>query len=140
MDTFISRLPIALALIIIGAAAYAVYSRWVIRRAGSRRLGLEQARAGVPTILYFTTPSCVPCRTVQAPALDRLSARFEQALQIVKIDAQAQPEIADHWGVLSVPTTFVIDSAGKTRFFNFGVTPAEKLQHQLAQVGLSQNG
>jgi thiol-disulfide isomerase/thioredoxin len=140
MDTFTSRLFIALALSLLGLAAYFAYNRWVIRHAQSRRLGLESALPGIPTILYFTTPTCVPCRTVQAPALERLSAKYHDAMQVIKIDAQEHPEVADHWGVLTVPTTFVIDPTGKARYFNPGVALAEKLQQQLEQVGVNVNG
>jgi len=140
MDTFTTRLLITFGLVIAGLAAYAAYNRWVIRHAQSRRLGLESALPGIPTILYFTTPSCVPCRTVQAPALERLSAKYHDAMQVIKIDAQEHPEVADHWGVLTVPTTFVIDPTGKARYFNPGVAPAEKLQEQLEHVGVNVNG
>jgi hypothetical protein len=47
------------------------------------------------------------------------------------VDASAQPEVAQEWGVLSVPTTFVIDASGKPRFVNHGVANAEKLIQQL---------
>lgn len=140
MDTFASRLLIAFSLAVLGCAAYFAYNRWTIRHAQSRHLGLEGAMPGVPTILYFTTPTCVPCRTVQMPALERLRARYHDAVQVIKIDAQEHPEVADHWGVLTVPTTFVIDTAGKARYFNPGVALAEKLQEQLEHVGINVNG
>lgn len=134
MDTFTLRLLVAFTLSLSGLAAYAVYRQLSVRRAQTKRLGLETMQAGLPTILYFTTPSCAPCRTVQAPAIAQLAALYKGALQVVKIDAQAQPEVADHWGVMSVPTTFVIDPAGKPRFVNNGVTRAEKLQEQLLSI------
>jgi thioredoxin 1 len=134
MDTLTPRLILALIIVAAGLIGYAVYYRLIIRQAQSKRLGLENARPGIPAILYFTTPSCAPCRTVQAPALERLMALYKGAVQVIKIDAQARPEVADHWGVLSVPTTFVIDPAGKPRFVNNGVTRAEKLQQQLLSI------
>lgn len=137
MDTFATRLIIALGLAVLGYAAFVTYNRWAIRHAQTRHLGLEGAQPGVPTILYFTTPNCVPCRTVQAPALDKVRAHYHEAVQVIKIDAQEHPEVADHWGVMTVPTTFVIDTNGKARYFNPGVAPAEKLEQQLEQVGVS---
>lgn len=134
MDTFTSRLLVTLALITLGVAAYAVYCQLIVRQAQTKRLGLENTQPGLPTILYFTTPSCVPCRTIQAPAIEQLTTLYQNALQVVKVDAEARPEIADHWGVMSVPTTFIIDPAGKARFVNNGVTRTEKLQQQLLSV------
>jgi thioredoxin 1 len=138
MDTLVLRLLTAIALVGLGLLAYAAYGQFAVRRAQNKRLGLESARPGVPAILYFTTPSCVPCRTAQGPAIDRLATALGDALQVIKIDAQARPEVADHWGVLSVPTTFVLDCSGKPRFFNAGVAPVDKLEKQLLQAGLQQ--
>jgi thioredoxin 1 len=139
MDTFALRLVITVGLVVVGITAYFLYNRWAIGHAQSRHLGLEGATPGLPTILYFTTPSCVPCRTVQAPALERVRAHYHDAVQVIKIDAQEHPEVADHWGVMTVPTTFVIDPKGKARYFNPGVALAEKLEQQLEQVGVSVN-
>ncbi len=57
MDTFTTRLLIAVGLGLAGIVAYALYNRLVLRRAQSRWLGLETARPGVPTVLYFPTAS-----------------------------------------------------------------------------------
>jgi thioredoxin 1 len=108
---------------------------WVIvARASSKRLGLEDIRPGVPAILYFTTPTCVPCKTIQRPALARLQEQMMDSLQVIEIDAAARPELADYWGVLSVPTTFIIDARGRPRRVNHGVSSAEKLQRQVEEV------
>jgi thioredoxin-like negative regulator of GroEL len=53
---------------------------------------------------------------------------------VVEIDAAAQPDQAGHWGVLSVPTTILIDPAGKPRHINHGVAPAEKLRRQITEL------
>jgi hypothetical protein len=36
-------------------------------------------------------------------------------LHIVEIDATVRPDLADQWGVLSIPTTFIIDASGQRR-------------------------
>jgi hypothetical protein len=55
-------------------------------------------------------------------------------LQVIEIDAVAQPDLADHWGVLSVPTTFIIDGYGQVRRVNHGVASADKLHAQIEEV------
>jgi len=137
MDTLLTRLIFALAMLVLGVLAYQAYRQMVLRQVQLKTAGLEKARRGVPTILYFTTPSCAPCQTLQSPAIDRLTQAHGSALQVIKIDAQARPEIADHWGVLSVPTTFILDRGGKARFFNPGLARSEKLEQQLVQAGLT---
>lgn len=142
LTEILSRTLIALAISTFGLGIYALASRLILRRANKKLLGLEAARPGLPTISYFTTPSCVSCRTVQRPAIESLAATYGSALQVINIDAQAQPEIADYWGVLSVPTTFIFDQNGRPRFMNAGVANAEKLERQLREAGLeiSSNG
>lgn len=126
----------AWALVIAGllAALYQVLNLAILVRAKNKRLGLESIDLGLPAILYFTTPSCVPCKTVQRPALVRLRERLGNSIQVIEVDALARPEVADYWGVLSVPTTFIIDSRGRPRRVNHGVASAEKLQMQLDEV------
>lgn len=116
------------------AGVYWLVNRVIISLARGKRLGLENIQPGVPAILYFTTPTCVPCRTVQRPALARLLEQQGDALQVIEIDASQQAELANYWGVLSVPTTFIIDSKGRPRRVNHGVASAEKLDRQIEEV------
>ena len=124
------------ALVIAGTltGVYWLVNKVLISRARGKRLGLESIQPGVPAILYFTTPTCVPCRTVQRPALARLVERLGESVQVVEIDASAQPELANYWGVLSVPTTFIIDSRGRPRRINHGIASVEKLGGQIEEV------
>jgi len=116
------------------AGAYWALNWVIIARARGKRLGLETIRPGVPAILYFTTPTCVPCKTVQRPALAKLQERLSDSIQVIEVDAAVQPELANYWGVLSVPTTFIIDGRGRPRRINHGVSSADKLQKQIEEV------
>jgi thioredoxin 1 len=123
--------------IIIAGVLFSVYwlLNWVIiARARGKRLGLETIRPGVPGILYFTTPTCVPCKTMQRPALADLLRQSGESIQVIEVDSSVHPELANYWGVLSVPTTFIIDSRGRPRRVNHGVTSADKLQSQIEEV------
>jgi thioredoxin 1 len=117
-----------------GIAVYWLVNRAILRRVRGRLLGLESIQPGVPAVLYFTTPTCAPCKTVQRPALMRLKERLGDSLQVFEVDASARPELADYWGVLSVPTTFIIDSQGRPRRVNHGVASAERLHKQIEEV------
>jgi thiol-disulfide isomerase/thioredoxin len=129
------RILWALAIILAGWALYRLLTRLSVSRAQGKARGL--VRLGTPAILFFTTPDCAPCKTVQRPAIQRVQNRLGEGLQVVEVDAYAQPELAKAWGVLSVPTTFIIDSAGKPRHVNYGVTPAERLLEQVKKFGKS---
>ena len=88
-------------------------------------------KPGVTTIVYFTTPDCVVCKTTQRPALASLQEKMMDRLQIIEVNAYEKPDMAKAWGVMSVPTTFILDSQGKPRHVNYGVTPMEKLYGQI---------
>lgn len=139
MDILI-RLGLAALIIFAGVALYLASTRFrlfVLRRRakGSNKAGLEELRVGVPAILYFTTPDCAPCRTVQGPAIEELRAQFGDRLQIIRVDASQRIDLANYWGVLSVPTTFIIDAQGQPRHVNNGVTLAARLRQQLRKFG-----
>lgn len=127
----VSRALVAALLIGAGFGLYRLATRVLLTRAREKGQGLETRRPGWPAVLYFTTPDCAPCRTIQRPELSRLARRLGDRVQIIEIDALAQPHLADYWGVLSVPTTFIIDSQGRARHVNHGVTRAEKLIEQI---------
>ncbi len=131
----IERLIVAVVLLAVGVIAYRLVNRRQIQRttalAPSDPL-LSGLKAGVATIVYFTTPTCIPCKTQQVPALNRLQQELGDAVQIVRVDATEDPDAAQRWGVLSVPTTFVIDALGVTQAVNHGVAEADKLRQQLA--------
>ena len=57
-------------------------------------------------------------------------------MQIIEIDATQEPELARDWGVLSVPTTFLLDAHGVARHVNHGATTAEKLLEQMRKEKL----
>jgi thiol-disulfide isomerase/thioredoxin len=131
----LDRLALALALIILGYLTYRGYGWAVLRRRARQGLGIDEYRPGRPAILYFTDPGCAPCLSVQDPALQEVAAQFGEGLQIIKVQALERPELTDAWGVLSLPTTFIIDSGGRPRGVNHGVARAPHLLDQLAAIG-----
>ncbi len=133
----LTRLAWALGILAGGLLAYRLANRWILARAArawGHLPGLSGPRRETPVLLYFTTPTCAPCKTVQRPAIQRLQAQLGERLQVVEIDAAAQPEIASQWGVMSVPTTFILDAQGRPRHVNHGVTPQDKLLRQVSEA------
>jgi thiol-disulfide isomerase/thioredoxin len=125
------RAAIALAVILGCLGIYLLYN-WTLKfRTRSLFADLDPKRPGAFILVYFTTPTCIPCKTVQRPAIQKLSQMLGNALQVVEIDAAERPKLADRWGVMSVPTTFLFDPSGRLRHVNHGVTRAEKLLIQI---------
>lgn len=125
------RSGLAIAIIALGLFAYWLLNQRLLVRAKSNIFTLFNHLPNKPVIVYFTTPDCAPCKTVQRPALNRVLQLLGERLEVVEIDATQRPDLAKIWGVMSVPTTFLLDARGEARFVNNGVTRAEKLMEQL---------
>ena len=125
-----------LLLVLIGAAATLVWLgfRWRaarLRRPNARDVLARFGVAGPPLVLAFTTPECVPCRTMQRPALHELQRRYPQRVEVRELDAAAVPDLAPRFGIMTVPSTVVIDPQGGVVAINYGLARWEKLAGQL---------
>ncbi len=127
----VERLFVAIVVSGLGLLVYLLANRLILAQTTSKVKQFAAYRSGQPAIVYFTTPACAPCKTIQRPAIEKLKLTLGERLQVFEVDASAKPELAQAWGVLSVPTTFVIDSEGTPRHVNHGVATTEKLSHQL---------
>ena len=125
------RFILAIGIIGLGAAAYWFVNHRLLVRAKNNVFTLFEKLPNKPVIVYFTTPDCVPCKTVQRPALDHIRNLLGEKLQVIEIDASERPDLAKRWGVMSVPTTFLLDARGEARYVNNGVARAEKLMEQI---------
>ena len=116
----------------LGFGIYTLYTGILSRRASNgllAELGIHQLRTFL--IVYFSSPTCVPCKTIQRPALEAVLEIMEAAVQILEIDASKDPEIASRWGVLSAPTTYIVNPDSSIQHINHGVVRIEKLLAQL---------
>ncbi len=132
----ILRALVAAGLILLGWLAFRLIQRANLHYARGAANQTDGVQAGVPTIVYFTTPDCAPCKIAQRPALRRLAEMLQNQLQVIEINTYENPEMAKEWGVMSVPTTFILDQHGKPQQVNYGVTPAEKLLEQVRKVSI----
>ena len=128
------RFTAALGIIGLGVFIYWRVNQHLLLRAQNNVLSLFSALPNKPVIVYFTTPDCAPCKTVQRPALNKLSSLMDDEVQVVEINATERPDLAKQWGVMSVPTTFLLDAHGKARYVNNGVARVEKLMQQLQSL------
>lgn len=136
MNVILIRSGISIVLLVIGYLAYRILKWIAVKRttAFSRTLVGDEAKP--VTIVYFTTPDCIACRSAQKPALEQLKSTLGERLKIMEIDAYQNPDMAREWGVMSVPVTFVLDREGKTKEVNFGVAPFTKLFQQVNKLAV----
>ena len=60
-----------------------------------------------PCIIDFYADWCGPCRAL-TPTVEKLSKKYANDFVMAKIDVDTNPEIAQHFGVRSIPSLFFI--------------------------------
>lgn len=116
-------------------ALYALWRLWQRRRLSAlQRLTAPihlppGVAGGKPTVLYFTTAECARCHLQQTPILAQLQTKVDVAIH--KLDAIEQETLARVYGIMTVPTTVVLDPQLRPIAVNHGVAPLHKLQGQV---------
>ena len=114
---------------------YALWRLWQRRRLDTLRAVTApvylppDVTGGKPTVLYFTTADCAQCRLQQSPILTQLQARVDVAVH--KLDAIEEQALAKVYGIMTVPTTVVLDPELRPVAINHGVTPLQTLHGQI---------
>ena len=132
------RLAIVLFALIVAAIGMGLVRRRGIQRAQNaiQRLGITP---GIPTIVYFWSPSCHTCRNAQKPILEHIVEEYgEKYLQLISYNVDESADMAKAWGVMTIPTTFIIDQSGEVLFANNGLATDGMLHRQL--IHISQGG
>ena len=124
----VERLLLALLFVMAGMTAYLLYNRWHLRSASRYTSALDR-----PAVLYFRSDRCAPC-VPQARFLHQIQETFGEGLAIEKIDADIELEKTQRYGVITLPTTLVVDRNGVVRHANYGLADAGKLARQLETV------
>lgn len=83
-------------------------------------------------LVDFTAAWCPPCR-VLGPQIDALARELAASVAIVKVDVDAQPDLAARFGVRSLPTlVFLRDGQVVDR--HIGALPPERIRARLREL------
>ena len=85
-----------------------------------------------PVLIDFSAEWCGPCK-MMAPILKEVAGMMGDKVRILKIDVDKNPEVAQKYRVMSVPTLMVFKS-GEAVFRQSGVMQAAPIADMLKRL------
>jgi len=80
---------------------------YIVENLKSENFKASVLDSGNPVLIDFWAEWCGPCR-VYGPVVERAAERYAGKLRVVKVNVEDAPDIAEKYGVSSIPTTLIL--------------------------------
>ncbi len=78
-----------------------------------------------PVLVDFWAEWCAPCRML-SPVIDEVAGQYEEKAKVGKVNIDEQPELAQRFGVMSIPT-LIMFKCGAVTDRSVGIVPKDKI-------------
>ncbi len=85
--------------------------------------------ATTPVLVDFYAVWCGPCQ-MMSPVLDAVKQKFQDRLQVVKIDTDKYPELASQYQIVALPTLVLFKDGKPVKRFE-GMSNSEQLSAEI---------
>lgn len=92
----------------------------------------EVLQSETPVLVDFWAEWCPPCRQMN-PIIAEVAAEFGDALKVVKLDTDANPQTSRDYGIVSIPT-FNIFKGGELVHSVVGARPKKKFVQEIKKA------
>lgn len=89
----------------------------------------EVVKSEKPVLVDFYADWCGPCKIIE-PIINQLSREYDGKVKFVKVDTDANQELAVQFGIMSIPTVMFF-SKGKVEDIVIGAVPPAVLKSKL---------
>ncbi|HXY56932.1 MAG TPA: thioredoxin [Nitrososphaerales archaeon] len=89
----------------------------------------EVVKASQPVVVDFYADWCGPCKTIE-PVVHKLAEEYYGKVKFVKVDTDANQELAAQFGIMSIPTVMFF-SKGKVEDIVIGAVPSTVLKSKV---------
>jgi thioredoxin 1 len=92
----------------------------------------EVLASPVPVVIDLWAEWCAPCKMLE-PIIEDASVDFEGQIKVGKVDVDSDPEIADQYRVMSIPTVLIFYE-GKEIGRIVGYSPKREFYKRLERI------